>query len=109
MYGLRMELPSTNQSWPRTSAHGILPIFGQQTTGHPQAQISIPWTLLCGAFWRGRPTALPISMWIPSRHPSLIPGPTSLPSSSRRAVLISATVLMQPLKLKEAILNKKDC
>ncbi|QQP41735.1 Transposable element tcb2 transposase [Caligus rogercresseyi] len=49
-----MELPPTHQSWPRTSAQGILPIFGQQTTVHPQAQISIPWTLLCGFFWRGR-------------------------------------------------------
>ncbi|QQP36206.1 Uncharacterized protein FKW44_021229 [Caligus rogercresseyi] len=28
-----MELPPTHQSWPRTSAQGILPISGQQPTG----------------------------------------------------------------------------
>ncbi|QQP36806.1 Uncharacterized protein FKW44_022006 [Caligus rogercresseyi] len=94
--------PSHTSKLTRTSAQETLPISGQQTTGHPQAQISIPWTLLCWAFWRGRPTALPIPMWILSRPPSLLPGPTCLPTSSRRAVLLSATVLMQSLKLKEA-------
>ncbi|QQP48983.1 Uncharacterized protein FKW44_009478 [Caligus rogercresseyi] len=90
-----MELPPTHQSWPRTFAQEILPI-----------EI---WTLLCGAFWRGRPTALLIPMWTLSRSPSLLPGPTCLPTSSRRAELLFATVLMQSLKLKEGTKNKKDC
>ncbi|QQP52109.1 Transposable element tcb1 transposase [Caligus rogercresseyi] len=45
-----MELPPTHQSWPRTSAQGIFPVSGQQTTGRPQAQISTPGVCCVGFF-----------------------------------------------------------
>ncbi|QQP48938.1 Uncharacterized protein FKW44_009417 [Caligus rogercresseyi] len=99
--GLWMELPPTHQSWPRTSAQGILPISGQKLLTTPQAQISIPGLCCVGLFGERDQQHSPSQCgFSQGRPPSLLPGPTSLPTSYRRAVLLSATVLMQSLKLR---------